>query len=236
MPGWSGLLRSATDLLYPLRCVGCSRLDVMLCEPCAETMEPASGAGRCRHCSARWDGDDFCPRCFHLQEVAGVRAAFEMAGPARQLVHNLKYRRYTSLVTLMAGHMRGPAASLPADAWFAVPLHRSRERNRGFNQAEMLRDGSGLAPASGQLVRVRKTTTQVGQHLTERRQNVSGAFEYRGPSLDGATIGLIDDVITSGATVNECARVLREAGAREVWALAFARASYEPNTEAEIQD
>ena len=232
----SGLLRLATDLLYPMRCVGCSRFDAMLCEPCAATMEPATGAGRCRHCSARWEGEDFCPRCFHLQEVAGVRAAFEMSGPARQLVHNLKYRRYTSLAPLMAGYIRDPASQMPVEAWFAVPLHPSRERNRGFNQAEWLRRDSGLTPAGGQLLRVRKTTTQVGQHLTERRQNVSGAFEYRGPSLEGAKIGLIDDVITSGATVNACARDLKEAGAREVWAFAFARASYEPNTDAEIPD
>lgn len=231
-----GILRSAANLLYPLRCAGCSRFDVVLCEDCAAQMEPASGPGRCAHCAARWDGADNCPRCFHLQRVAGVRAAFEMAGPARQLVHNLKYRRYTVIAPLMAQHLQSTAGGLAVEAWYAVPLHRSRLRSRGFNQAEELRLHAGLAPGPGELRRVRKTATQVGQHLTERRQNVTGAFEYRGPSLDGISVGLIDDVITTGATVNECARVLLEAGAREVWAIAFARASYEPETEHEISD
>lgn len=159
-----------------------------------------------------------------------------MAGPARQLVHNLKYRRYTAVAPVMAGHLAGLAATLPVDSWFAVPLHRSRERSRGFNQAEELRRAAELPAGPGQLLRTRKTATQVGQHLTERRHNVSGAFEYRGPPLEGRTVGLIDDVITTGATVNECARMLREAGAKQVWALAFARASYQPDTEQEIAD
>lgn len=231
-----GLVRVAVDLFYPLRCAGCATFDVVLCQACARSLEPATGAGRCAHCSARWEGSDNCPRCLHLQQVAGVRAPFEMAGPARQLVHSLKYRRYTSVAPVMAEYLHTVSANLPVDTWYAVPLHRSRERSRGFNQAEELRHRAGLPAGPGELLRTRKTATQVGQHLTERRQNVSGAFEYRGPSLAGRSIGIIDDVITTGATVNECARMLREAGAREVWALAFARTSYQPDTAQEISD
>lgn len=188
------------------------------------------------HCSAAWDGPDFCPRCFHLQDVAGVRAAFEMVGPARQLIHNLKYRRYRTLVRLMAWHVADAARPLPVEAWYAVPLHPSRYRERGFNQSEELLRTTALPAGDGALLRLRKTASQVGQHLSERRQNVAGAFGYRGPRLDGQRIGLIDDVVTTGATINECARVLLDAGAREVWAVGFARASYNPAADGEIAD
>lgn len=165
-----------------------------------------------------------------------MRAAFEMDGPARQLIHNLKYRRYRTLVRLMAGHVADAAKPLPVDHWYAVPLHSSRFRERGFNQSEELLRVTSLPTGEGTLLRLRKTATQVGQHLAERRQNVAGAFAYRGPRLDGQRVGLIDDVVTTGATINECARVLLDAGAAEVWAVGFARASYNPASTAEISE
>ena len=157
-----------------------------------------------------------------------MRAAFEMEGVARKLVHAFKYRRTRDLAPVLASHVAGLPAGLAIDGYHAVPLHRSRQRDRGFNQAHELVAKCGWPLAPGALVRTRKTARQVGMHLGERRTNVSGAFAYSGPPLDGLTVGIVDDVVTTGATVNECARVLREAGARRVYAFAFARASYQP--------
>ena len=112
--------------------------------------------------------------------------------------------------------------------------HRSRLRERGFNQSELLMRAAGWMEPVGCLLRTKKTNRQVGMHEGERRANVAGAFVYRGPALNGLSVAIVDDVVTTGATVQECATVLKEAGAREVWAVAFARASYKvsaPNVE-----
>lgn len=191
-------------------------------------MEPATGPGRCPHCSARWGGTDNCPRCFHLQEIDGVHAAFEMDGAARRAVHALKYLGVRALGRQMAVHLAPLRESQPFDIAFAVPLHRRRQRSRGFNQSEVLLRAANWATGAGRLCRVRNTRTQVGMHLGERRGNVSGAFAYEGPPLTGLTIAIVDDVVTTGSTVNECARVLREHGASYVYAFAFARANYNP--------
>lgn len=217
---------TALDLLYPPRCVACGRFGAVLCGPCQANMEPATGEGRCPNCSARWEGEYNCPRCVHWDALDGGLAAFEMDGAVRRAVHALKYRWVRALVPAMAAPMRELVGGRRIDAAFAVPLHASRIRTRGFNQAELLLRELGWPPGEGTLRRSRKTRTQVGLHLRERRSNVSGAFSYTGPSLDGAHVILVDDVITTGATANELARVLKDFGARDVRVIAFARASY----------
>lgn len=188
-------------------------------------MEPATSGNRCPHCRALWEGQGNCPRCFHLQALDGVVAAFEMAGPVRKAVHTLKYQYVRAIAPAIAAQVVAAVADRRFDAVFAVPLHRAREKARGFNQARLLVEAAGWSAEPG-LVRVRKTGRQVGMHERQRRANVSGAFRYTGRELVGSTVALVDDVITTGATMQECAVVLREAGAREIWGVAFARASY----------
>ncbi len=219
------LLDLTVSLLFPLRCAGCGAFDTALCARCEASLVPATGPGRCGFCSAAWDGPDFCPRCFGWREIAGVRAVFEHAGAARALVHRLKYDRYRALAPLMASRLAAAAASLPVDSWVAVPLHPRRERERGFNQAALLLRHAGLPVAPARLRRIRNTGSQVRRTAAERTAALAGAFACEGPPLDGLCIGIIDDVITSGATIRECARALLEHGARAVWALSFTRAS-----------
>ncbi|MEO9254509.1 MAG: ComF family protein [Tepidiformaceae bacterium] len=235
------LLRTAATralgLLYPERCIDCGEFGTLLCVPCERKVEPATGVGRCRHCSARFDGTDNCPRCMSLQQLEGVRAAFEMDGAARHVVHALKYRGVRPFAQRMAEQVEPLRQATPFDVAFAVPLHRSRHRSRGFNQSKLILDALSWPTGQGSLHRMRKTETQVGLRAGERRSNVSGAFSYDGPSLTGLTVAILDDVVTTGATVNECAAVLREHGARAVYAFAYARASYNPATPlAEISD
>ncbi|MBA4179385.1 MAG: ComF family protein [Anaerolinea sp.] len=157
--------------------------------------------------------------------MEGVLASFEMAGPARQAVHALKYRFVRALAPAMAPHLVCASSGHSFNAVFPVPLHRSREKSRGFNQAELLVQAAGWDAEPG-LTRVRNTGRQVGMHERQRRANVAGAFRYAGRDLAGLRVALVDDVITTGATMQECAVLLRAAGAREVWGVAFARASY----------
>ncbi|MCK9518523.1 MAG: double zinc ribbon domain-containing protein [Dehalococcoidia bacterium] len=233
---WRTFVTRAVDVLYPRRCVACGRFGPLLCVPCEARMQPATGAGRCPNCSARWGAALNCPRCLGWQALDGVSAAFEMEGAARRLVHGLKYRRVRELAPVMAAHMVKLPAVRPFDVAFAVPLHPSRLRDRGFNQAEMLLRELGWPAAPGTLRRVRKTRTQVGQAVRERRANVSGAFAYEGPPLDGLTVAVVDDVVTTGATAEACAEELRAAGARSVVAIGFARASYDPASSAPPRD
>ncbi len=111
-----------------------------------------------------------------------------------------------------------------ADAAVPVPLHRSRERTRGFNQARELARHLGV-PLADVLVRSRKTEAQADLPAGRRHANVRGAFALRpGASVDGAVVVLVDDVSTTGATLNACAAALLDAGAGEVRALTAARA------------
>lgn len=110
-----------------------------------------------------------------------------------------------------------------ADLVVPVPLHRSRERSRGFNQARELARGLGC-PMLDALVRTRRTASQADLTAAKRQSNVRGAFEWRGRALTGLTVVLVDDVSTTGATLNACAAVLLDAGATDVRALTAAKA------------
>lgn len=224
-----GLLSRAIDMLYPVRCAGCAAFGNHLCDACAVRMEKAVGEGRCPNCSARWTEPLNCPRCFAWDALDGVLAAFEMTGAARRLVHGLKYRGIRGLAPLMAAEMAPLRERAAFDAAFPVPLHRSRKLHRGFNQAELLLRHLDWPRGPGLLRRPRRTAQQVGLAERERRENIVGAFSYEGPSLQGVAVALVDDVATTGATANECARVLKDAGAERVIAVVFARATYEAN-------
>jgi ComF family protein len=149
-----------------------------------------------------------------------------MSGPARAAVHGLKYRYQRGFAAVMAAEMAVLAEREPFDSAYAVPLHRLRQRTRGFNQSTLLLRELGWDQGPGKLARVRRTGRQVGLGLRDRRRNVAGAFRYTGPDLQGKRIALVDDVVTTGATARECAAVLKDHGAGRVVVLAFARASY----------
>ena len=151
----------------------------------------------------------------------------EYDGVLREIIHALKYqgRRSTAprLSALMAE--QGIHVLRGADGVVPVPLHAKRERERGFNQADDLARGLGL-PVIPLLRRVKSTRPQVELAASARRLNVEGAFEVIDlPGRPPQVLVLVDDVTTTGATLEACARVLREAGAREVRALTAARVS-----------
>lgn len=225
----------ALDFFYPRRCVACGRFGSHLCESCDKRIEPVEPAMRCPNCDAKWAGGGNCPRCFSWSALEGARAVAEMDGVARRLVHGLKYGRVEPLAPLMAQRMTALRGRAAFDVALPIPLHASRERDRGFNQAELLLRATDWPRAAG-LRRIRKTRTQVGLDARERRDNVGGAFRYDGPALTGKVVALVDDVVTTGSTADECAAVLRDAGAARVWALSFARASYDVLASTPITD
>ena len=168
-----------------------------------------------------------CPRCRRSHpQVERARAVGEYDGALRLIIQAIKYEGRRSLAIPLGRLMRTRGADLleGADAVVPVPLHRSRLSERGFNQAADLAGPLGV-PLRDALRRIRRTPTQTGLPAAQRHRNVRNAFAVTraGRSLAGATVVLIDDVCTTGATLEACARTLREAGVREIRALTAAR-------------
>jgi ComF family protein len=189
-----------------------------LCDACGDPL-PAWRAisTSCRRCAR-------CRRAHHFVDRARAIGAYD--GALRAIVHALKYDGRRSLARPLAALMCGRGADLldGAVAVVPVPLHRSRRRQRGFNQAADLARHLGL-PVVHALVRVRATPPQTGLPAAQRHRNLRDAFAVTraARSLAGATVVVVDDVSTTGATLDACARTLKEAGVAEVRALTAAR-------------
>ncbi len=160
----------------------------------------------------------------------GLRSPYVFEGGVRDLVHGLKYRQQSALADPMAGLLfdfvrREP---LPTDVLVPVPLFGRRERMRGYNQSALLTRSLarrlGLGVDERTLVRARNTASQAQSgSAEERRVNVRDAFRCKDSRLAGKHVLLIDDVSTTGATLDACAKALAGGGAASVWALTFAR-------------
>ena len=224
----------ALDLLLPEYCVVCKREGAYLCADCESTLSPLQRP-YCFVCASPRVPQlcDWCRRS--APAFDSVRAPYEFRGGARRMVHDLKYRYVRVGVPYMA---RLLAAYLernpyPVDAYCVVPLHGRRERGRGFNQSELIaRELSGLTGVpvdADALRRTRNTPAQVSMETAgERRRNIVDAFECSA-NMEGRRLMLIDDVVTTGSTMSECADALKDAGAANVWGLAFARQVFLPS-------
>jgi ComF family protein len=173
-----------------------------------------------------------CPRCRRTSRpLDRARAIGAHDGALRAIVHALKYEGRRSLAGPLGRRMRERGADMIEGAVCAipVPLHASRRRHRGFNQAGDLAREIGI-PVVAALRRVRATPTQTGLPAARRHRNLRGAFAATraAHALVGATVVLVDDVSTTGATLDACARALKAAGVREVRALTAARVVSRP--------
>ena len=219
-------VESALDLLFPPICVGCRRVGRWICRRCWSDVHWLIDeiCGVCGRPSAL----NPCPRCNSSPgPLDGVVAVAEFEGPAREAVHGLKYENRHAISGLMGRLMAGACRHVAPDAVVHVPLHASRRRERGYDQAGMLArhlaTSLDISCYSNALTRIRKTRQQVGLGPAERRNNVDGAFGAR-KRLDGAHLLLVDDVYTTGSTLRAAAGALREAGAERITAAVFARA------------
>ena len=167
-----------------------------------------------------------CPRCRRRPSaLTACRAIGPYEGSLRAIVQAMKYQGCRSLAAGLAARMRSAAVDIleGADGVVPVPLHRARRRARGFNQAADLARGLNL-PVIAALKRTRATPSQTGLPAARRHANIRGAFALRhGCDVRGMRIVLVDDVSTTGATLEACARVLMEGGASSVSALTAAR-------------
>jgi ComF family protein len=240
-------------VLFPSDCRICgvplakiSRLPV--CQECLNAIQPVSG-GVCTVCSERLfsayavadaAGDFRCGLCRRVEPMFARATAFgSYESGLRELIHLLKYggvRPAANVLGRMLAHaITTLEFSFPSDtvAVIPVPLHRGKRRQLGFNQAELIAqdalrlknvDSTRLRLCSGVLAKKRETISQIGLTSHQRRENLRGAFRVAQPeAVKGCQVLVVDDVYTTGATVSECARVLRRAGATKVWVATVAR-------------
>lgn len=230
---WTGFL----DLVLPPRCLNCgvtvSELGT-LCVGCWSQIT-FLGAPCCACCGYPFDFDmgssGLCGACLaHQPPFDHARSVMRYDDHSRHLVLALKHGDRLQLAPTLAQWMRRAGAELlaGADLVMPVPLHWTRLFARRYNQAAILAhaiakaDGSSVATDC--LIRRRRTPPQGRKNAVARRRNVAGAFAVRRPEMvKGKRVVLIDDVLTTGATVEECARVLKRAGAARVDILALAR-------------
>jgi len=240
-----GILGAAIlDLLYPPHCAacGCRMLPgdpegaadrESLCAECRSGIVPSPG-NCCPVCSHTMTGMLMCPNCegrrWHLSVIV---AACRYEGLVRELIQRFKYGRDQSLIRPLAPLLEA-ALDDPRikgkyfDAIVPVPLHSHREREREFNQSELLATHLGKRlgiPVREYLKRTRPTAPQAGFDRAARMKNLEGAFDLaKGKEIPpDACLLLVDDVSTTGSTLDACAAVLMEAGAAEVCAMTVAR-------------
>jgi ComF family protein len=169
-----------------------------------------------------------------------MRSYTVFKGPIREAIHKLKYQRDIGLGEILARPMISALQKLnwPLDIITSVPLGLARFKERGYNQANLLARPIGLflrIPFSSQvLVRTRETRTQVGLTVTERQDNMAGAFQAKSKNINGKIILVVDDVATSGATFNACAKALLAEGASQIYCFSLARAVYSPGGEIDL--
>jgi ComF family protein len=215
------------DQLLPRHCVLCGqRPDAgFLCVPCLSEL-PWSGPA-CPRCGIETPAGQCCGRCLRRPPAFDATvAAFRYGPPLDRLIQGLKYAGDLSVARALGSAMAQVGRTLDFDVIVPVPLHRARLAERGYNQSlELARP---LGRAAGRplwieaLERVRQTPAQAGLSLRERRRNLRGAFAAR-RRFDGLRVLVVDDVMTSGATLDALARCLRQAGATAVTNLVCAR-------------
>lgn len=237
------MLQSLLHLLYPKTCAACGmpahsglctscraeirvHPDVVCCKTCGKViMEPTSSgrvAATCKQCLR------------HPPHYDAARSAAAFSGPVRDLIHAFKYNRSTwlrhELSELLAGSVITYFNSERIHAVCPVPLNRRKERQRGYNQAALLAEKVAKSIQTtylpNVLARSRNTPTQTHMSAQERRRNVAGAFQspaHLRPWVYGRCFLLIDDVMTTGSTLSECAAALKANGAERVLAATVAR-------------
>ena len=231
----------ALRFFLPWACAGCrGALDTLddagFCGACWLSIPRIQGLV-CRSCGVPLkDGGNQCYPCRRDSPAILIRAATEYRGVITPAIHRLKYAGRKSLARPLGALLRFAWARYPeiqdVHGLVPVPLHRSQEKARGFNQAELLAKeliGETKASVLPLLLRTRATKSQVDLNRSGRRANMQDAFDLQplAPAikerLRGLSFLLIDDVCTTASTLGECARVLRRAGARSVKALVLAR-------------
>ena len=229
LPPLTEFKRVALNLLLPQWCIACGKEGDYICPSCRRSL-PSIIPPICLKCGRPLPLGKSCRGCIgEDSEIDGIRAPFLFQGVIRQAIHELKYRNLRDISRILAGFLYDYLLEnpIPAEVLVPVPVHKKRERERGYNQSSLLARElgryTGIPVIEKSLVRDIYVSTQARSASEEDRyKNVAGVFACRDTRLRGKRVMLIDGVSTSGATLSACAGVVKKAGAAAVWGLTVA--------------
>jgi ComF family protein len=237
----NGLKKIILDILFPIECLGCRTPDVWLCKSCLEKI-PLNTMANCPVCH-KANNASVCKSCRTVTALDGMLITTSYENPIiKQSIQALKYNYLTDLAKILSELMikyidSFDKKNIPAILYSqselmltCVPLHKKRLLERGFNQSELLarnfNQHFGFTYIPELLMRIKYTSAQALLSKKERVTNLNDAFEVnRDFNIFNKNVIIIDDVATTLTTLNECAKVLKRAGSKEVWGLVIARGS-----------
>ncbi len=230
-------VQQTLDIIFPPVCALCKRSGSVLCSNCSQQLHNQESYARCTHCHALVTQHGLCLACrAHPLRLSGLRTYASYQGALRECIHALKYDGQIRLAQPLGALLAQTYTrhGMQADFLVPLPLHSVRQKQRGYNQsgllAQVCAEHLGIPLYEHLLIRHRATASQVGLTQQQRRQNVAGAFSFLPDAttrtLFKRSIIIIDDVCTTGSTLEACAETLFAAGARNVWALVLARTGY----------
>jgi len=229
LPAIQGQFWQIIDWLYPPSCCSCGKIGKLVCDDCfSNLLIPDINA--CFLCGEPQKKTGICLRCrTHPPHFKSLRSLGYFTGPLRDAIHSLKYQRNLGLGEFFSTPL---AQVIQRESWqidliTAVPLNKKRRKERGYNQAEVLAKPvarkMGISYSSNLIQRIKDTNSQVGLSLQERQNNVADAFLAKPDLVKSKNILIIDDVATTGSTMDACAKALMDVGTKNVFALTLAK-------------
>lgn len=226
----AGLLQCVGDFFFPPVCVGCGKIGKFICAKCTQNL-PLLLPPLCEKCGKPESTGLLCPACWGWNsDIDGIRAPYRFDGVIRDAIYEFKYRNIRAiagfLASLLASYLMNN--SLPGDVLVSVPLSQQRLRKRGYNQSNILAKELSklilLPTVNDCLIRTKDNPPQARTaSVNERHKNVSGAFTCQDDRLAGKRVLLLDDVCTTGATLDACASALKKSNVISVWGITLAR-------------
>lgn len=224
------MLKFLIDLLFPKICFGCGRNGSYLCSKCFKEQVRVNLQQRCHVCGKECRVGMVHQECSELSYLDGLIYVATYDGIIKKLLFDAKYNLYFAILNdvakIMAEYLKFYNLSSDFEVT-AVPLHRVKKRKRGFNQSEVL--ARGISRHLGKcyrelLIKAVATKSQMGQGRQGRLENLTGSFVLNQKAIYSNTnILIVDDVYTTGTTLNECAKVLKSAGFQQIIGFTFAR-------------
>lgn len=217
------------DFFFPRVCINCRQRGELLCQNCLRHLIPVGPA--CPRCGRPQTSDAICAACWgRASAIDGIHSPYRFQGIMRMAIHEFKYHGLRSMAEPLANLLaeflvKNP---IPGDVLLPVPLHKRRLKERGYNQSALITRHlsrlTGIPAEENTLIRTKNTPPQVRSSGADgRRSNVEGAFDCIKEHLRDRRAIIIDDVCTSGATLEACAAVMKAAGALTVHGLTLAR-------------
>lgn len=228
------LQREVIDLFFPRSCLGCGKVGDFICSRCSKKLSRLLPP-ICQRCGKPESSGTYCRECWGTRNhIDVIRSVFVFEGIIRRAVHEFKYRNLRAIAVDLSQYMADYFLEykLAADILLPVPMHANRLRKRGYNQSDLLAElisGRLSLPVRGDLIRrVRDNKPQARTTcVEERRSNMENTFTCISSEVSGKDIIIIDDVCTSGATLEACAAALKMKGASNVSGFTLAREIYQ---------